>query len=59
MMVLSQTQSIKPNPSGSPKILNANDGTITNPVEIANVFSNYYSSIASKTKVNIRHSHTF
>ena len=49
--------SIKPNPSDIPKILTANDGTITNPVEIANVFNNYFSSIASQTKVNIKHSH--
>ena len=46
--------SIKPNPSDIPKILNTNDSTITNPVEIANVFSNYFSCIASETKVNIK-----
>ena len=49
--------SIKLNPSDIPKILNANDSTIKNPVEIANVFNNYFSSIASQTKVNIKHSH--
>ena len=49
--------SIRPNPSDIPKILNANDTTITNPVEIANVFNNYFSSIGSQTKVNIKHSH--
>ena len=49
--------SIKPNPSDIPKILNTNDSTITNPVEIANVFSNYFSCIASETKVNIKYSH--
>ena len=48
---------IKPDPSHIPKILTANDGTITNPVEIANVFNNYFSSITSQTKVNIKHSH--
>ena len=48
--------SIKPNPSDIPKILNTNDSNITNPVEIANVFNNYFSSIASQTKVNIKHS---
>ena len=37
--------SIKPNPSDIPKILNTNDSTITNPVEIANVFNNYFSCI--------------
>ena len=46
--------SIKPNPSDIPKILNTNDSNITNPVEIANVFNNYFSSIASQTKVNIK-----
>ena len=45
--------SIKPNPSDIPKSLNAN----ANPFEIANVFSNYFSSIASQTNVNIKHSH--
>ena len=49
--------SIKPNPSDIPKILNTNDSTITNPVEIANVFNNYFSCIASQTKVNIKYSH--
>ena len=39
------------------KILNASDSTITKPVEIANVFNNYFSSIASQTKVNIKHSY--
>ena len=48
--------SIKPYQSDIPKTLNANDGTITNPVEIANVFNSYFSSIASQTKVNIKHS---
>ena len=47
---------IKPNPSDIPKILNTNDSNITNPVEIADVFNNYFSSIASQTKVNIKHS---
>ena len=49
--------SIKPNPSDIPKILNTNDSTITNPVEIANVFNNYFSCITSQTKVNIKYSH--
>ena len=49
--------SIKFNPSDIPKILNKNDSTITNPVEIAKVFNNYFSCIASQTKVNIKYSH--
>ena len=50
---------IKPNLSDIPKILNTNDSTITNPIEIANVFNNYLSCIASQTKVNIKHSHKY
>ena len=49
--------SIKLNPSEIPKILITNDSTITNPVVIANVFNNYFSSIASQTKLNIKYSH--
>ena len=49
--------SIKPYPSDIPKILNTNDSAITNPIDIANVFNNYFSCIASQTKVNIKHSH--
>ena len=49
--------SIKPYPSDIPKILNTNDSTITNPVEIANVFNNYFSCIPSQTNVNIKYSH--
>ena len=55
--VIKSILSIKPNPSDIPKILNANDNTTTNPVQTANVFNNYFSSIASGTKVNIKHSH--
>ena len=49
--------SIKPNPSDIPEILNTNDSTTTNPVEIANVFNNYLSCIASQTKVNTNYFH--
>ena len=42
---------IKYNQLDITKIWNANDGTITNPVEIA-VFNNYFSSIASQIKAN-------
>ena len=49
--------SIKSNPSDIQKSLNPNDRTITNPVEMANVFNNYFSSISSQTKVNIKYSH--
>ena len=49
--------SIKPNPSDIPKILNTNVIVLTNPTEIANVFNNYFSCIASQTKVNIKYYH--
>ena len=49
--------SIKPNSSDIPKILNTNEIVLTNPTEIANVFNNYFSCIASQTKVNIKYSH--
>ena len=49
--------SIKPNPSDIPEIFNTNDSTTTNPVEIANVFNNYLSCIASQTKVNTKYIH--
>ena len=42
--------SIKPNPSDIPEILTASDSFITNPVEIANVFNNHFSSVASKLR---------
>ena len=51
--------SIKPNPSDIPKILNTNDSTIINPVEIANVFNNYFSCIASQTIVNIKYCYKY
>ena len=47
----------KINQSDIPKTLTANDSTITKPVEIANNFNNYFSSIASQTEVNIKYSH--
>ena len=49
--------SVKFNPSDIPRIFNANDSTITNPVEIA-VFSNFFSFTSSQTKVNIKYSHS-
>ena len=49
--------SIKPDPSDIPEILNTRDSTITNPVEIANVFNNCFSSFASQTKESIKYFH--
>ena len=40
-----------------PKTLTVNGTTISNPMEISNIFNNYFSSIASKTKLNVSFSH--
>ena len=39
--------SVKLNPSDIPKVLTANDSTITNPVQIANVFNNFFHSFSN------------
>ena len=36
-----------------PKSLSDNDVTISNPLAISNIFNNYFSLIAGKTKLNI------
>ena len=43
--------------SDIPKSLSSNVFTITNQVEISNVFNNYFATIAEKTKENINPSH--
>ena len=40
-----------------PKTLTVNDTTISNPMEISDIFNNYFSSFASKTKLNVSFSH--
>ena len=40
-----------------PKILTVDGTTISNPMEISNIFNNYFSSIATKMKFNISFSH--
>ena len=40
-----------------PKTLSVDGTTISNPMEISNIFNNYFSSIATKTKLNISFSH--
>ena len=40
-----------------PKTLTVDGTTVSHPMEISNIFSNYFSSIASKTKLNISFSH--
>ena len=43
--------------SDIPKSLSYNGSTITNKVEISNIFNNYFATIAEKVKVNINLSH--
>ena len=40
-----------------PKTLSVDGTTISNPMEISNIFNNYFSSVATKTKLNISFSH--
>ena len=40
-----------------PKSPSVDGATISNPMAISNIFSNYFSSIAGKTKLNISFSH--
>ena len=40
-----------------PKTLTVDGTTIFNPMEISNIFNNYFSSIATKTKLNISFLH--
>ena len=40
-----------------PKTLTVDGTTISNPMKISNIFNNCFSSIASKTKLNISFSH--
>ena len=49
--------SISNNPSNIPKILFSNDTTSTEPTEIANIFSNFFTSIAAKIKESIKYPH--
>ena len=45
------------NKSNIPKILVSNDTTSTEPIEIENIPNNFFTSIAAKTKENIKYSH--
>ena len=49
--------SIKNISADIPKTFIVDGTTISNPMEISNIFNNYFSSIASKTKLNISFSH--
>ena len=40
-----------------PKTLTADGTAISDPMEISNIFNNYFPSIASKTKLNVSSSH--
>ena len=50
---------IKNTSADIPKSLTLDGTTISNPMEISNIFNNYFSSIASKTKLNISFSHKY
>ena len=39
------------------RTLSHGENTITNPCEIANVFNNYFASVADTAKLNIKYSH--
>ena len=43
--------------SNIPKILVSNDTTSAEPIEIANIFNNFFTSIIAKTKESIKYSH--
>ena len=43
--------------SNIPKILVSNDTTSAEPIEIANIFNNFFTSILAKTKESIKYSH--
>ena len=43
--------------SNIPKVLVSNDTTSAEPTEIANIFNNFFTSIAAKTKESIKYSH--
>ena len=40
-----------------PRVLNHNNSTVTNSVEIANIFNNHFTSVAEKTRANVNYSH--
>ena len=48
---------INNNLSYTPKILVSNDTASTEPIEIANIFNNFFISIAAKTRESIKYSH--
>ena len=45
--------------SNIPKILVSNDTRSAEPIDIANIFNNFFTSVAAKTKESIKDSHTF
>ena len=54
---LKSTLNIKNISVDIPKTLLVNGTTISNPMEISNIFHNYFSSTATKTRLNISFSH--
>ena len=52
--------SLKTVASSVPTVLFLDNGdTITNPYDIANIFNNYFASIAETTKKSIKYSHNY
>ena len=49
--------SVNNNPKNIPKILVYDDTTSTEPIEIANLLNNFFTSIATKTEESIIYSH--
>ena len=43
--------------SNIPEILVSNNNTSAEPIEIANIFSNFFSSVSAKTNESIKYSH--
>ena len=54
---IKSTLNIKSTSADIPKTLTVDGTTISNPMEISNIFNNCFSSIAGKTKLNISFLH--
>ena len=48
-----------PSTTSVPRTLNHNNKTVTNPVEIANIFYNHFAPVAEKTISNVNYSHKY
>ena len=57
LKVMKSILSVNNNPKNIPKILVYDDTTSTEPIEIANLLNNFFTSIATKTEESIIYSH--